>query len=513
MQTDYQRFFTETTLKFLFLSVFLFVSFNSFSQKSVSDQIPFEMRGVWVATVMNIDWPSKPGLGTKIQQEEAIAILERAKSLGFNTIFLQVRPVGDALYHSCKEPWSAFLTGREGKQPEPFYDPLQFWIDQAHQRGLELHAWINPFRASLHFNNSSNPSNAMVKHKDWLVRYGERYYFDPGIPEARDYLMKVVADIVNRYDIDGLHLDDYFYPYPIKDVVFNDDRSFDLYGKGMQRDAWRRQNVDEVIKSLNQTVKQIKPWVKFGVSPFGVWRNIATDPTGSDTTAGVECYDDLHADILLWERQGWIDYVIPQIYWTTNDIPANYIKLLDWWNTVTLNRHLYIGHALYKINASTPFWEIASEMPNQIRLARQRENVTGSVFFSMVHLNRNDLLGFQDSLKFDLYQTPALTPRMPWLGSGRPQPVKNLEVTGRLVRWEAGKSENIENQSKRYIVYLEPANRKARIGGPILFMTGEEHFLLPERHPRDRARYQLSVIAVDRLSNLSIGNPTLRVSF
>lgn len=462
---------------------------------------------------MNIDWPSKPGLDSNIQQQEATAILDKAKSMGFNAIFLQVRPVADALYASRLEPWSASLSGYEGKAPEPFYDPLQFWVEKAHERGLELHAWINPFRASLPKNNKGNPSNAMVKHPDWLVRYGQRYYFDPGLPEVRQYLFKVVSDLVSRYDIDGLHIDDYFYPYPIKDEVFDDSQSFGLYGKEMERNQWRRQNVDLAIKGLNETIKNIKPWVKFGVSPFGVWRNKANDPRGSDTRAGVQCYDDLHADILLWESQGWIDYVVPQIYWSTQEVPANYVTLLDWWNKVTSNRHLYIGHGLYKINANNKTWENPGEMPAQIKLARQRNNVRGSVFFSMNHLSRDDLFGLQDSLTKKLYKTPAITPPMPWLGLEAPLPIKDLQINGSVVSWQNQDLGNQETDAKRYLVLLEPASRKARAGGPILFLTGRNYFELPERTSEERARYDISVIAINRFSNLSTNNLKKRITF
>ncbi len=476
-------------------------------------QLKFEMRGVWVATVMNIDWPSKPGLKTTQQQREAIAILDKAKLLGFNAIFLQVRPVADALYPSRFEPWSVFLTGREGKAPEPFWDPLQFWVEQAHERGLELHAWINPFRASLPFNNLNNPSNAMVKHPDWLVRYGQRRYFDPGLPQVRQHLFEVVSDLVSRYDIDGIHMDDYFYPYPISGEVFDDTRSYGLHGHGMELNQWRRQNVDLVIKGLNETIKNIKPWVKFGVSPFGVWRNKANDPRGSDTRAGVQCYDDLHADILLWEREGWIDYVIPQIYWSTQELPANYITLLDWWNSVAKNRHVYIGHGLYKINANNKSWENPDEMPTQIKLARLRENVGGSVFFSMVHLNRRDLLGLQDSLKNSLYRIPALTPPMPWLGMQRPLPVKDTQIIGSTVSWQNQNYGSAETDAKRFVVLLEPTNEKAQAGGPIVFITGQNFLELPQRARKLLATYYISVIAVNRLGNISTDNPKKSVTF
>ncbi len=513
MPLDFQCLCTKTISKAISWRLTFVVSLTFFTLNLTQAQINFEMRGAWVATVMNIDWPSKPGLDPGIQRQEAITILDKAKSMGFNAIFLQVRPVADAIYPSVLEPWSAFLSGKEGMGPKPMYDPLQFWIEQAHRRGLELHAWINPFRASLGSNREKNPSNAVVKHPDWLVRYGERHYFDPGLPQVRQYLFEVVSDLVSRYDINGIHIDDYFYPYPIKDEVFIDSKSFGLYGAGMELKQWRRQNVDLVIRGLNETIKNLKPWVKFGVSPFGVWRNKSNDPRGSDTRAGVQCYDDLNADILLWEREGWIDYIIPQIYWSTRELPANYITLLDWWNTVTLNRHLYIGHALYKINASNKTWENPGEMSDQIKTARQRKNVRGSVFFSMVHLDRSDLFGLQDSLSGKLYRVPALPPPMPWLGQQRPLPVKNLEIVNNLISWQGQHTDNIGTDANKYLVILEPGSRKAKAGGRIIFVTGQDFFELPKRPKNERARYNVCVIAVNRLSNLSDDNPRKRITY
>jgi uncharacterized lipoprotein YddW (UPF0748 family) len=499
--------------KAIFLAVVLATA--TFQINIKAQQIPQEMRGIWVATVANIDWPSRPGLDAATQQAEAIEILDRQKEHGMNAVFLQIRPAADALYESKFEPWSRFLTGQQGTPPNPYYDPLQFWIEEAHKRGLELHAWINPFRATFGANDNLHPLHAMNRHPEWLLQYGERYYYDPGIPSVRQHLLNVVADIVTRYDIDGMHMDDYFYPYPLAGIEFPDTLSFQRYGSGIreERDDWRRNNINKVIKGLNDTIKHHKPWVKFGVSPFGVWRNIATDPRGSDTRAGVQCYDDLYADILLWEQEGWIDYVIPQIYWTTQDLPANFIKLINWWNETAHNRHLYIGHGFYRINQRGSFWENPSEIPNQIRMGRKLNYVLGAVHFSERHFKRTDIFSVNDSLKNDLYALPSLTPKMPWIDTKAPDPVFILNQRGRNISWQPALADNPLNESKRFVVYLEPASSKAEASGPVWFITGETHFELQRRPWRQRARFNMSVIAVDRMSNQSPKSETVRLRY
>lgn len=499
--------------KAIFSAIILIITI--FQANLQAQNIPQEMRGIWVATVANIDWPSRPGLDAATQQAEAIEILDQQKAHGMNAVFFQIRPAADALYDSNLEPWSRFLSGRQGNPPHPYYDPLQFWIEEAHKRGLELHAWINPFRATFSPDEYLHPAHTMNRHPEWLLKYGERFYYDPGIPSVRQHLLNVVGDIVTRYDIDGMHMDDYFYPYPLAGIDFPDTLSFQRYGSGIpeERGDWRRENINKVIKSLNDTIKYHKPWVKFGVSPFGVWRNIASDPRGSDTRAGVQCYDDLYADILLWEHLGWVDYVLPQIYWTTQDLPANFIKLINWWNETAHNRHLYIGHGFYRINQRGSFWENPSEIPNQIRMTRELEYTLGSVHFSSRHFNRTDLLGVADSLKNDLYCMPALTPNMVWIDTQPPDPVFIMNQRGRTTNWQPALAANPLNESKRFVVYLEPASTKAESCGPIWFITGENHFELPRRPWLQRARFNMSVIAVDRMSNQSPKSEIVRIRY
>jgi len=272
-----------------------------------------EFRAVWVATVNNIDWPSKQGLSTVQQKKEVIDILNMHAKNGMNAIIMQIRPTADAFYPSELEPWSRYLSGTPGKAPSPYYDPLQFWIDECHHRNMEFHAWLNPFRVSQNAGEPLAANHIAFKHPDWIINYGGKLYFDPGLPQTREFVVKVVNDIVSRYDVDAIHFDDYFYPYPLKDE-FPDDQSFAQYNRGYspeQKTAWRRDNVDMVIQMLSLNIKQTKPWVKFGISPFGVWRNKADDPEGSETTAGTTNYDHLHADILKWQKNGWFDFSLP----------------------------------------------------------------------------------------------------------------------------------------------------------------------------------------------------------
>jgi len=298
--------------------LFLFI-INIFLITSVFAQSPKrELRAVWIATVANIDWPSSQKLSSKEQREEMRKILDGCVKNNINTVIMQIRPTSDAFYPSALEPWSHWLTGKQGVKPNPYYDPLQFIIEEAHKRCIEVHVWLNPYRLS----NSDNidmlsKDHLYYKNKDLFVRYGGKYYFDPGLDETRMFLNSVVEDVVEHYDIDAVHFDDYFYPYKVGNQEFPDNESFKKFPRGFapnQKDDWRRNNVNMVIAELQQTIKSLKPWVEFGISPFGVWRNDNVDPNGSATRAGVQNYDDLYADILKWLKEGNIDYVVPQLY-------------------------------------------------------------------------------------------------------------------------------------------------------------------------------------------------------
>ncbi len=464
-----------------------------------------EFRGVWVATVNHIDWPSKPGLPTDKIKAEVVQLLNQQHQLGMNTVILQVRPAADAFYPSSIDPWSRYLTGEPGQAPEPYFDPLQFWIEECHRRDMELHAWLNPYRLAQYSSEPLASNHIAFKHPEWVVEYGGKLYFDPGVPAARDYLVHVVAELVGRYDVDAIHFDDYFYPYPTADP-FPDNASFSLYNRAFFPEAradWRRENVDILIKMLNETIKEIKPWVKFGISPFGVWRNRSADPEGSATRAGVSNYDDLYADIRKWLREGWIDYVLPQLYWEIGHPAADFATLTEWWNQNAFGRSLYIGHSPYKVDRSTPnaAWGKPGELPKQIDFLRQFPNVSGSAFFSSRHFNR-DLLGFQDSLIQRLYSLQALVPPMPWLQQGElPVPDKVTAKQSRL-EWDPLETPFPGGKPQRYVVHLYPSKRAAELrDGLRMRFLAQDHWIEFTQRPGRRHTYWITVTVLDRLNN------------
>ena len=399
--------------------VLLFLLFLCHYFPAVYCQVNFEFRGVWIATVENIDWPSEKGLSVEEQKASFIKLLDIHQRDGINSVFVQVRPAADAFYPSPYEPWSEYLMGRQGLGPTPLYDPLAFMIEETHKRGMEFHAWINPYRAMFNIKHSSiSPSHITKTHPEWFVTYGNTKYFNPGIPEVRAFVSKVVKDIVSRYDIDGIHMDDYFYPYRIEGKAFPDEHTYLKYGNGLDKDAWRRSNCDSIIKNIYEAITETNARVKFGISPFGVWRNKSKDIDGSRTTAGTTSYDDLFADILLWLKMGWIDYVAPQIYWECSHNQCPYNELLDWWSKHTYGKHLYIGHGIYKANINAA-WKDKTELPSQIIALRAMKETQGSAFFSSQDLVRNTN-GWADSLRENYYALPALVPPMSWIDSSLP---------------------------------------------------------------------------------------------
>ncbi|MFE2035751.1 glycoside hydrolase family 10 protein [Streptomyces scopuliridis] len=345
-----------------------------------------ELRGMWIATVVNRDWPSVPGLTADRQKAELIQHLDTAVARGLNAVVFQVRPTADALWPSPYEPWAQYLTGTQGK--DPGWDPLGTAVREAHARGLELHAWFNPYRVA----NHTDPSRLIATHParvhpDWVLPYGGKLYYNPGLPEVRTFVQDAMLDAVRRYDIDAVHWDDYFYPYPVAGQVFEDDAAYALHGAGFpDKAAWRRDNTDRLVRETATRIKKIKKHVRFGISPFGVWRNAATDPLGSDTRAGVQTYDDLHADTRGWVEKGWIDYIVPQLYWNIGFAAADYAKLLSWWDGVVRGTgvDLYIGEALYKAGdpAQPAAWQDPAELSRHLTLAKEYAGARGHCFFS-----------------------------------------------------------------------------------------------------------------------------------
>ncbi len=400
---------------------------------------PREFRAAWVATVANIDWPSRKGLGTAQQQTEMRAILDQAVALRLNAIILQIRTSADALYASTLEPWSEYLSGTQGQAPEPFYDPLALWIEEAHARGLELHAWFNPFRAR----QSQATSQAAAGHLSqtqptWVKAYGDQLWIDPGERAAADHTIAVFMDVLRRYDVDGIHIDDYFYPYPITqgqgnapkiEVDFPDQSSWQRYVDGggvLERNDWRRSHVDALVERIHTSIRQTKPWVRFGVSPFGVGRPELRPPG----IQGFSQYHKLYADVERWLQQGWMDYLVPQLYWRMEQTAQAFVPLLDYWHTQNPHkRNIYAGLFTSKLaapGADTKTAWPAEEITNQIAAVRLRAPGSGHVHFSMVALLQNRQ-GLADTLKAQAYGSPALVPASPWMESGAPEaPLANL---------------------------------------------------------------------------------------
>jgi uncharacterized lipoprotein YddW (UPF0748 family)/predicted transcriptional regulator len=420
----------------------------------------YEFRAAWVASVENIDWPSKKGLPVDSQKVEYIRLLEMHKRNGLNAMVVQVRPAADAFFASPYEPWSEWLTGVQGKAPDPYYDPLTWMIEETHRRGMEFHAWCNPYRAVKTIGRSSVAADHISrKHPSWFVRFENTLYFDPGNKEVQQYVTMVIRDLVRRYDIDGLHFDDYFYPYDIVEngppgKDFPDNPSYVRYGGGMSIGDWRRSNVDSVILLISRTIKEEKPYCKFGVSPFAIWRNRSQDPEGSETSGGVNDYDNLYANILLWLKRGWIDYVVPQIYFDFDHPRAPYGPLLEWWAHHSYGRHCYIGLGIYKAFERIAAWHDPNQIPRQIRAMRTYPEVQGAVYFSSSSFNTNPF-GWSDSLRNNYYNYPALIPPMPWLDSAKPHdPLFHIEYNRKDGTGTAWLSKGVQQDSLRgYAIY------------------------------------------------------------
>jgi uncharacterized lipoprotein YddW (UPF0748 family) len=372
----------------------------------VSTQAAQEFRGAWVATVFNLDWPSKAGLPASEQQAQLRAILDRAAQLKLNAILLQVRPASDALYASAREPWSAFLTGKQGVSPG--YDPLAFAITEAHARGIELHAWFNPFRAATGSKGPFAPNHVTQTHPEWVRRYGGQLWLDPGEPKARQYVLDVILDVVKRYDIDGVHIDDYFYPYPKGGADFPDDATWKTFGasSGKSRADWRRDNINRFVADMYHQVKAAKPSVRVGISPFGIWR-----PHVPETIeAQLDAFSQLFADSRLWLQNGWCDYLAPQLYWPSAPAKQSFPVLLEWWRSQSREgRPVWPGLATERIGARIP----AKEIADQIALTRRgvpAGTAPGHIHWSMAALMR-DQGGVDEALSQDAYRERAESPK------------------------------------------------------------------------------------------------------
>ena len=389
--------------------------FIFFSGAVCTAQLKPEFRGVWVATVDNIDWPNRGVFNSDEQKAEFIELLNMHKRNGLNAIIMQIRPAADAFYPSQYEPWSQWLTGLQGKPPTPYYDPLEFMITETHKRGMSFHAWMNPYRAEYSIGSAvMAPTHITRLHPEWFLVYGDKKYFDPGSTAVRQYVAEIVKDVVSRYAVDAIHFDDYFYPYRLPGKEFPDNNSYLQNGKGLSKDDWRRSNTDSIIALLSKVIKATNKKCQFGISPFGIWRNQYQDSiNGSKTHGGVTNYDDLYANILLWLKSGWIDYVAPQIYWEIGHPRADYSALTDWWNSHSYGKHCYIGLGIYKANTSKE-WRDATLIPREIKLLRTKPNVQGMIFFSSASF-KNNPNGWSDSLRLNYFKDSVGVPAMEWI--------------------------------------------------------------------------------------------------
>jgi uncharacterized lipoprotein YddW (UPF0748 family) len=491
----------------------------------VSSQTPpkRELRGAWIASYVNLDWPTNASQTPDQERAAFINILNTLKQTGINAVYVQIRSECDAMYPSTLEPWSAYLTGTQGTPPSPLYDPLQFMIDECRARGLEFHTWFNPFRAINNFNNINNfAANHVAKvHPEWLLAQGTYRILDPGIPAVRDYVISVVMDVLRRYDVDGIHFDDYFYPYASQGGSpapprFNDDATFAFYPNGFtNQNDWRRNNINVFVQRTYDSIKNVKPWVKFGIAPFGIWRNSSSDPVNGSATNGLQSYSDIFADTRYWLQNGLLDYATPQVYWSIGFTAANFGVLAPWWNSNAFGRHIYIGHAAYKINADADAnWTNPSQINNQIRLNRQQPNVFGSTFFRTGNILANPLF-FRDSLRQYMYTKPALLPTMSWKDNTAPQPANNLtaNVTGNNVQLSWTKTPATGNEldkARQYVVYrFNTATIDLNDVNAIQFITPNDADASYNDNNLFPGTYYYVVTALDRFHNESTPTATV----
>ncbi|MCF0197392.1 MAG: family 10 glycosylhydrolase [Bacteroidaceae bacterium] len=463
-----------------------------------------EFRGAWIQSVNG----QFQNLGRERMQEMLTSQLDILQQDGINAIFFQVRVEGDALYESSMEPWSRFLTGQQGTPPNPYWDPLQWMIEQCHQRGMELHAWINPYRAKTKATTELATTHPYFQHPENFFAYDNLLIFDPGVPENRDYICRVACDIAQRYDIDGLHIDDYFYPYPVAGQPIPDDVSYSVYGKGLPREDWRRQNVNLFVKELGTRLRAVKPWLKFGVSPFGIYRNQKNDPHGS-ATGGLQNYDDLYADVLEWIRQGWVDYNIPQIYWEIGHATADYETLIRWWDRYAGDRPLYIGQDVMRtVKFPDPANPQSHQMIRKYQLQRLMPNVQGSCQWYAAAVCENPG-NYGEMLRQYYHKTPALQPLMPWIDHKAPGKPTDLAMIwtsdGPMLFWTPPKAKNEMDEAWQYVVYRFPKGAQVDLNDAAHIVCITRQTMIPLDYRQGTEKYTYVVTALDRLHNESKG--------
>jgi uncharacterized lipoprotein YddW (UPF0748 family) len=491
-----------------------------------------EMRGAWIATYANIDWPS---VGATTAQEQAAFIqrLDEHKATGMNAIFAQVRSQCDAIYPSPYDPWSAVISGTQGLAPSPYYDPLAFMINETKQRGMEFHAWFNPYRALASFTTTSYnnlaASHVAKAHPDWTMTVtnitggAKQILLNPGAPEVWEHIIQVVMHVVRNYDIDGIHFDDYFYTNP-STTTYNDDSVYNIHNRGIaNRGDWRRSNVDTLIKKLNDSIQSVKPWVKFGISPSGIWMSQANDATGSNTSAGaLQHKKDLYANSKLWLQQGWIDYLAPQVYWYIGQTGSDYNILAPWWSSNNFGRHIYMGQAGYKVGdvaQNAAFATDKAQIAKQVRLDRSLAGINGQIVYNTTSL-RNNPLGFRDSLRLNLYNRPALLPTMLWKDNVPPSPATSLAgvklanntISLTWVNPSAAVAAEMD-VVKRFAIY-KGVNTIPDINNPadLIAITNTDVSSYIDTDVSLSTTYNYVVTAIDRLYNESVVSNTATVS-
>lgn len=462
-----------------------------------------DFRGAWLHTVYQPQYASQ---STEQNKAYLTGVLDSLQKAGVNAVIFQVRPSADAFYKSKHEPWSRFLT-RDGKAPRPYWDPLEFMTREAHKRNMELHAWLNPYRVTTSKNERLASGHIYHSHPERFISYEGKMYFDPALTANQDFIVKVVEDIVNNYDIDAIHFDDYFYPYPGK-TDFPDNDSYAKYGRGRDRSDWRRANVDSLIRKVNSAIKSEKPWVRFGISPFGIWRNAKSDPKGSATN-GLQNYDDLYADVLLWAREGWIDYLAPQLYWALEHPRASYSVLAEWWDKNTPDgTHLYIGQdvAVTMAKPDTIVFDQPTQLKAKIDIARKAPRIDGNIWWPGYSIIA-DKGGIADSLAKVHYRLPALPPAYPRLSPVTPEAPSKVKYDGKKIIWNVPAPAGQSYDAQEFVIYR--------------FEPGEDTFYLD--NPASiaaitrKAEYQPSrpgvyvITSLDRVNNESLPSAPVEV--
>lgn len=481
----------------------LLIALIFMSAVNVYGQKKREFRGAWIQAV-NAQFQ---GLSKETMQKTLTYQLNELHKDGVNAIIFQVRPECDALYKSNIEPWSRYLTGTQGQSPG--WDPLLWMVNECHKRGMEIHAWINPYRAKTAGTKELANNHICVEDPYSYFEYNGQYILNPGLPGNRDYICKVAADIVSRYDIDGFHIDDYFYPYPAPGLSIPDEAQFAQYNRGGFKDIrdWRRDNVNFFIMQLSETIHNIKPWVKFGVSPFGIYRNKKNDPSNGSDTNGLQNYDDLYADVLLWVNNGWVDYCVPQIYWEIGNKAADYDTLIRWWNRFCGNRPLYIGE---DIERTAKFPDLTNPSTNQMGakflLHDKMQNVQGTVlWYAKAAVDNTGNYGTMLRQKYWRY--PALQPKMTFIDGEAPDKVRKVKPVwtedGYILFWYAPKSKDWQDEAKKYVVYCFNKDEKINIEDPskIVAVTSNTYFKLP--YQDGKTKFVYVVTSLDRMQNES----------